>query len=63
MAHKKDITIIIIEAPFVWNNVNEIVGTVVGSVFTLIIYLKLRKRLVLADTEKISKGFRLNCHC
>ncbi|GEM_PF-4133011 len=48
--------VLLIEAPFVWNNVNEIFGTIIGTLFGMIIYLSLRKRLALADTEEHIAG-------
>lgn len=46
---------IILEVPFVWNNVPEWLGTVVAIVFMLVVYLTFRKKFALS---KISGNFK-----
>lgn len=47
---------IILETPFVWNNVPEWVGTIVAIVFILVIYLTFRKKVGLSGTSKYISG-------
>lgn len=49
------IPVILIDAPFIWNNVPEVIGYIVGVIFILIVYFTFRKYLVLS---KISDNFK-----
>ena len=47
---------ILLEAPFVWNNVPEWGGTIVGMITVAVVYFTLRKKLVFSETEKHIEG-------
>lgn len=42
--------VIVLEIPFVWNNVPELLGTVVGALMVAVLYVTLRKKLVFSET-------------
>lgn len=50
------VPVIILEAPFVWNNVPEWLGTVVAVVFMLVIYLTFRKKLASSKASSRLSG-------
>lgn len=47
---------IILEVPFIWNNVPEWAGTIVAILFMMVIYLTFRKKVSMSNTGKYFKG-------
>lgn len=48
--------VILLEIPFVWNNVPELLGSIVGVLMVGVIYLTFRKKFLLTDPQKHIAG-------